>query len=368
MENIKEILSFFRIEGEIVDIQPYGNGHINNTYKAIVVNNSEEESYILQRINENVFKDIKALMTNIEFITAHILKKTLEDGGSEKDCLKIIRTRTDENFYACETGNYRCYNFISSGISIESIPTNELLKISGKGFGRFQRYLGDFSADLLTETIPNFHNTQDRLEKLRAAVAANVAGRYELVKNEVNFYEDRIMYGTLISEELKSGNIPLRVTHNDTKLNNILIDVDHSRPVAVIDLDTVMPSTLLYDYGDAIRYGSNIGAEDERDLSLVGFSFEAFKSFTNGFLSEVAPILSPIEIEYMASAAIVMTYECGIRFLTDYLNGDKYFKVHREHHNLDRARTQMQLLYEMEDDLDNMRKFISDYITSSDLS
>ncbi|MDR0696621.1 MAG: aminoglycoside phosphotransferase family protein [Christensenellaceae bacterium] len=362
MERIKEIVSVFDLDGEILDVETYGNGHINNTYKVTIELNKNKRYYILQRINDRVFSDIKALMCNIEHITAHILKKTILLGGDANDCLKIIKTKNGDYFYTCNTGFYRCYNFITSGISIESVPSDEYLRISGIGFGRFQRLLDDFPAGLLNETIPNFHNTEDRFTKFINATQNNLSGRGSFVKSEIEFFKDRYKYTNMIIGHLKSGALPLRVTHNDTKLNNILINTEKMRPVAVIDLDTVMPSTLLYDYGDALRYGTNTAAEDETNLDLVKFSFKAFESFTMGFLSEVKTVLTPTELSLMAVSGLVMTYECGMRFLTDYLNGDKYFKVHKEHHNLDRARTQIKLLMEMEKHIERMQSFISNNI------
>ncbi|MDR2266188.1 MAG: aminoglycoside phosphotransferase family protein [Christensenellaceae bacterium] len=362
MGNIETIFSQFNCTGNLVRHCPYGNGHINSTHKIEVeLDDNSTAAYIMQRINENVFKDIDGLMSNIAAVVAHIEKKTLENGGDDSQCLKLIKTKNGSNYYADETGAYRCYNFITAGVSIESTPTNEQLFISGKGFGCFQRHLDDFSVNCLKETIPNFHNTPSRFNALLEAIELNLAGRRDSVRDEIDFFLNQSSYVSIIVDKIANGLIPSRVTHNDTKLNNVLIDIVNNKPVTVIDLDTVMSGSIIYDFGDAIRSGANLASEDERDLSLVKFSLDAYKAFARGFMPEVVSILEPTEFEYMHFGPIVMTLECGMRFLTDHLNGDKYFRIHRKNHNLDRARTQIKLLEDMKRHISQMRIFIESF-------
>ena len=229
-------------------------------------------------------------------------------------------------------------------------------------FGKFQKILSDFSAEKLHETIADFHNTPVRVEQLETAIANNNAGRLDSVMEEVEFAKRYSKYASAIMDAMSEGTVPTRVTHNDTKLNNILFDKETDKGLCVIDLDTVMPGSMLWDFGDALRFGASSGAEDEKDLDKIWFDLEKFEQFAKGFLEETADCLTPKEIELLPLSALIMTYECGTRFLADYINGDVYFKVHRDGHNLDRARTQFKLVADIESKLDEMKNIVGKYI------
>ncbi|MBQ4086840.1 MAG: aminoglycoside phosphotransferase family protein [Clostridia bacterium] len=335
-------------------IAPYGNGHINDTYCC------EPAKYILQKINTSIFTDPDALMENIERVTAFLGNKIKEAGGDpERETLTVIKTKDGKNFYRYDDENvFRMYTFITHTKSIEGDKTLTDLYNAGKGFGKFQQMLSDYPADTLHETIRDFHHTAKRVEALKTAISENKAGRAASVQAEIDFALKHASCADTVLNGIASGEILLRVTHNDTKINNILFDEITGEAVAVIDLDTVMPGSMLYDFGDALRMGGSTAAEDETDLDIVHFDKACFESFAKGYLSETKDVLTEKEIELLPFSVKLMTYECGIRFLTDYLNGDTYFKIHREHHNLDRARNQFKLVAE----LDQMETELKDIV------
>lgn len=313
----------------------------------------------MQRINHNVFKDVNGLMENIVRVTGHIYERLKRDGGDVEHALRVIKTRDGKDFFQDEESNYyRLYNFIEGAVSIERRATPEEFRLSAEGFGRFQKMLDGFNADKLHETIKDFHNTRVRYDNFLKAIEENRAGRRESVAEEIRFFVERKEYCGKIVDMLGNGEMPIRVTHNDTKLNNVLINIEEMKASTVIDLDTVMPGSIVYDFGDSIRSGANTGAEDEKELEKVSFSLELFESYVKGFLKEVGERLTESEKENLAFGAILMTYECGMRFLTDHLNGDLYFKIHRENHNLDRAKTQMKMVTEMEGLLGRMKEIV----------
>ena len=308
-----------------------------------------------------MFKDVNGLMENIVRVTGHIYERLKRDGGDVEHALRVIKTKNGKDFFQDEESNYyRLYNFIEGAVSIERRATPEEFRLSAEGFGRFQKMLDGFNADKLHETIKDFHNTRVRYDNFLKAIEENRAGRRESVAEEIRFFVERKEYCGKIVDMLGNGEMPIRVTHNDTKLNNVLINIEEMKASTVIDLDTVMPGSIVYDFGDSIRSGANTGAEDEKELEKVSFSLELFESYVKGFLKEVGERLTESEKENLAFGAILMTYECGMRFLTDHLNGDIYFRIHRENHNLDRARTQMKMVSEMESLLDRMKKIIKD--------
>lgn len=354
--NVRQrIFQKFFPNGTLTDCIPYGAGHINDTF---LVTANDGTQYILQRINHHIFRDVEGLMNNIVGVTEFIAKKKLAFGKDPASVLRVI-SAADGKYYTPFEGNYfRLYNFIDKAVSINTVATPHQFYLSGIGFGQFQKYLDGYPAESLTESIPLFHNTRSRFENLRKAVKEDKAGRAKSVQKEIDFFFARESYADRILKLLEEKKIPLRVTHNDTKLNNVLIDLESDKPVAVIDLDTVMPGSILYDFGDSIRSGANTGEEDERDLRKVSFSLELFRSFATGFLGEVKERLTETEKEQMAFGAVLMTFECGMRFLTDHLEGDTYFKIHRENHNLDRARTQIKMVTDMEKYLDEMNAVV----------
>ena len=351
MTNLNFILDQFVSDCKIA---PYGDGHINDTYL------TSSKQFILQKINTNIFKDYEKLMGNIEGVTSFLKEKIIAAGGNpERETLTVIKTKDGKNFYKTEDGDvYRLYIFISDSVSRTVVTDPVQLYHAGKAFGKFQYMLADYPAEELFEVIPDFHNTRKRFEALKEAIENDVAGRKHLVEKEIEFALSQEYYIDTVIDGLASGEIPLRVTHNDTKINNVLFDKDTEEGVCVIDLDTVMPGSLLYDFGDALRAGATTGAEDETDLSKVWFDIYAFKNFAKGFLEYTNESMTDREAELLPLSAKLLTYECGIRFLTDYLNGDTYFKIHREHHNLDRARNQFKLVQDIEKKEAEMKSII----------
>lgn len=277
--------------------------------------------------------------------------------------MTLIKTKDGKNYYKADENNYfRMYSFVENTVT-HDLPENSMqLYHAAKAFGKFQRMLDDFDAKKLHETIVDFHTTPKRVEQLQEAIKNNTAGRLESVKAEVDFAIKYSKYAPMIVDEIEKGEIPIRVTHNDTKLNNVLFDAETDEGVCVIDLDTVMPGSALYDFGDALRFAGSTGAEDETDLDKIWFDLERFECFAKGFLEETADCLTKKEIELLPLSVLMMTYECGTRFLADYLNGDTYFKVHRENHNLDRAGTQLKLVKDIESKLDKMSEIVKKYI------
>lgn len=332
-----EILKHFAI-GAVTE--GYGNGHINDTYLVSM------PRYILQRINTSIFRNPDELMENIENVTSFLREKLKEDGGDvERGTLQVVPALDGGRYYRVDDENvFRVYRFVEGTKSIENSKTPEDLYEAGVGFGHFQKLLADFPVEKLHETIRDFHHTPKRIEALRTAIREDKAGRVGSVQAEIDFALDNASWAGSVVKGMEEGRIPVRVTHNDTKINNILFDQETGKAVCVIDLDTVMPGSMLYDFGDALRIGGSTAAEDEVDLEKVWFDERAFEAFARGYLSEMREALTEDELALLPLSVKLMTYECGIRFLTDYLNGDTYFKIHREHHNLDRARNQFKLV------------------------
>lgn len=333
-------------------------GIINNT--SIVIDD-EGNQYILQEINSHVFKNVEALMKNIEMVTTFIKNKIHEEGGDEKTgTLNLVRAKNGKCYVEDldEFGKkhyFRMYDYISTATTFDE-ASDELLYEAGVGFGRFQRQLADFPAEMLYESIPDFHNTIARFQAFEEALNTAKTDRRQAVHkavNEIKFAYEHVDYAGLIMDALNSRTIPVRVVHNDTKLNNVMLDNKTHKAVCLVDLDTIMPGSLLFDYGDGIRYCANKGKEDEADVKNVKMSISKFKKFTEGFLKETAESLTPAELELMPQAPIVIAYELGLRFLTDYLNGNVYFKCdsRRPDHNLERARAQFALAKDMEQKL-----------------
>ena len=349
---VKDILMHFNI-----DIKPssYGNGHINDTY--LIKTNP---SYILQKINKNVFKDPVSVMQNIKLVTEHLRKKIIESGGNpERETLNLIETTDGKPYYRSESGEYyRMYIFVEGARSYEIVENPMQLYNAAKAFGNFQKMLADFPAEKLVEVIPNFHNTKVRYNDFVKSVDENKVSRAAGVQDEIDFVLNRKNDTGIIVDAIDAGKIPVRVTHNDTKLNNVLLDDKTGDGVCVIDLDTVMPGSLLYDFGDALRFGGSSGAEDEKNLSKIYFDLEKFEYFTKGFI-EALPTITDYELELLPFSVKLMTLECGSRFLADYLNGDVYFKTHYPEHNLVRCRTQFKLVADIEKKMDQMKAIVS---------
>jgi thiamine kinase-like enzyme len=305
-------------------------------------------------------------MANILAVTSHLRKKILVYGGDpDRETLTLIPTQTGDVFHQTEKGYYwRAYIFIEDALTYQIPESPQHVYNAARAYGHFQQLLDDFPADQLYETIPNFHNTAKRFEDFLSAVERDPYQRAQSVKAEIDFILHRAAEMPVLVDLIAQGALPIRVTHNDTKYNNVMIDDKSGEGICVIDLDTVMPGSLLYDFGDAIRSITNTAAEDERDLSIVHFSLDTYKKYAQGYLAATRDALIPAELEYLAFSARLMTLECGMRFLADYLNGDIYFRTHRENHNLDRCRTQFKLVQEMEPQSDAMEKMIKECVVN----
>lgn len=349
-ETIDNAIAAFRLAGIPRSVNPHGNGHINDTYLVICDDAGNEKKYILQRMNHSIFRNPQALMENVAGVTSYLQEKIRErNGDPDRETLSVIKTKTGENYFEDSLHNFwRVFPFIEDTYCLEKVENAGDFYDCAQAFGSFQRQLADYPAETLHETIPLFHHTPSRFQTFQKAVREDPLGRADSVREEINFALAREADTHVLTDLLEKGELPLRVTHNDTKLNNILFDAVTKKALCIIDLDTVMPGLSLYDFGDAIRTGANTGAEDETDLSKIGLNLSLFETFAAGFLTGCAGSLTPLEIELLPMGAKLMTYECGIRFLADYLVGDVYFKIHREHHNLDRARTQFKLVADME--------------------
>lgn len=355
-EQMNEVIDAYALEGTLTHQNPHGNGHINDTFLLTYDTPDGVRKYILQRMNHTIFKNPQALMENISHVTDYLRQQILKRGGNpDRETLNVIRTVNGDTYYQDSTGNYwRMFLFIEDTICLDQVENPKEFYDSAVAFGSFQRMLADYPAHTLHETIPNFHNTPSRFQDFCKSVKRNASGRAHLVQKEIEFALSKESDTHALTDLLARGELPLRVTHNDTKLNNILFDRSTRKALCIIDLDTVMPGLSLYDFGDSIRTGASTGAEDEQDLSKIELDLNLYETFTKGFLAGCQGSLTNREIELLPMGAKLMTYECGIRFLADYLDGDVYYKIHREGHNLDRARTQFKLVADMERKWDAM--------------
>ena len=353
----QEVLNAFCLDADPASVRSYGDGHINDTF---LVEVSVTDKFILQRINTEIFHHPEELMENISGVTGWLRKKIIEEGGDPARETLNVRLAADGKPYYKDNlnGYWRVYDFIGNTSCFHQSESVEDFYQSALSFGHFQRLLADYPAHTLHETIPHFHDTPVRFADFEKAVAADSAGRADNVRGEIAFVEARREYVHTLVDRQASGELPLRVTHNDTKLNNILIDNATGKGICVIDLDTVMPGLSANDFGDSIRFGASTAAEDEQDLSKVSCSLELFEAYTKGFLKGCGGTLTPAELDSLIDGAIMMTLECGMRFLADHLEGDHYFKIHRENHNLDRARTQFKLVKDMEEKRGQMEEIV----------
>lgn len=361
---INEVIAAFATEGKVIDQKPYGNGHINDTFLITCqLPDEERKRYILQRMNHSIFKNPGQLMENLVNVTEYLRRVIVTQGGDpDRETLNVVKTRQGDNYYEDSRHNYwRMVLYIERTICLEQVESEKDFYDCGVAFGNFQRMLADYPSEKLYETIPNFHNTPSRFRDFQRAVQEDKMCRAAQVEEEIAFALAREKDTSVLVDLLAEGKLPLRVTHNDTKLNNILFDQDSRKAICIIDLDTVMPGLSHYDFGDSIRTGASTGAEDEQDLSKIEMDLSMFEVFTKGFLEGCGGSLTEKEIETLPMGAKLMTYECGIRFLADYLEGDVYYKIHREHHNLDRARTQFKLVADMEAKWDQMMAIVEKY-------
>lgn len=352
---MQEIASAFAIDGTFTHGEVFGNGHINTTYIVSFAQPSgETQRYILQKINTAVFTNYESLNRNIALVTQHLKKQIAAAGGDPlRETLTLVPTKSGESFTRYHDEVYRVYPFIENTTCYES-ATPELFYHAAKAFGKFACQLNDFDASLLTPTLPRFHDTAHRYQNLQDSIAADAHHRASGIAEEIAFTTQRAAFCSIVLNEIAKGTIPLRVCHNDTKLNNVMMDNDTNEGLCVIDLDTVMEGSLLYDFGDSIRFGASSAAEDEENLDLVVCDLAKYELYAKGYLEECGSVLSEKEFALLAHSAILITLECGMRFLTDYLNGDVYFKIEKPNHNLIRARNQFKLVRDMEEKLPQM--------------
>ena len=355
--NLEEISNRFQLEGTVATVQPLGEGFINDTF-IIRLKEPAAPRYILQRKNKNIFTDIPAMMQNIKMVTDHLKMKIERRGGDPlRESLTIIPAKDGKLYYKTDDGEYWAVClFIDDTIAYNGADTPELAYQGGKGIGQFQSMLADFQGKL-ADILPGFHNIRFRFDQWNEAVKNNAAGRVAGLQEEIAWIESRRSEMLKFWELVESGKIPTRVTHNDTKINNILFDKS-GNVLCVIDLDTVLGSTCLNDFGDAIRSYTNTGAEDDRDLNKVSMSMDMFQGYTAGYLSQTASFLNDYEKEYLAFSAKYITYEQVLRFLMDYINGDTYYKIKYPEHNLVRTHAQYKLLCSMEEQFGAMQKVV----------
>jgi Ser/Thr protein kinase RdoA (MazF antagonist) len=357
--DLKKIFGYFQTEGTFLSGEPYGEGHIHDTFRIETAERNCDD-YILQRLNNNIFKNIPELQDNIERVTTHIKNKLRSIPGSDikRESLSLIPAMDGKSWIKDDAGNYwRMYIFISRHVSYNIVTNPAQAYEGGKAIGRFQAMLADMTGKPLFETIPDFHNIEKRLETFRGKINEDPAGRVSAVLREIDEFLMRADKMKVILQLGREGKIPLRITHNDTKFNNILLD-ENDKALCVIDLDTVMPGYIHYDFGDAIRTAANLGSEDEKDPENVRMGIDLFKAYADGYLKQTKTTFNEIEIEYLPFAPQLITYTIALRFLTDYIDGDHYFKIHHEQHNIQRARAQLALLRSMEEQYDKMKEII----------
>jgi thiamine kinase-like enzyme len=358
-QHLSQIFDQFTAEGTFSEGGPYGSGHIHDTFRVITAEKGNDD-YILQRLNNRVFKNIPELQHNIERVTAHLNLKYGAIPGSDvkRECLTLIPARNGKSWIVDDNGAFwRMYIFISNHRSYNIVDSPGKAFEGGKAIGKFQAMLADLPGEPLHDTIPFFHDIEKRLETFTRVVKDDPIKRVEKATREIDFVNKRAEEMKIILKLGREGRIPVRITHNDTKFNNILLD-ENDKALCVIDLDTVMPGYVHYDFGDAIRTAANIAAEDEKELSKVKMDIDLFESYARGYLSETRDTLNSVEKEYLAFAPRLITYTIALRFLTDYLDGDHYFKIHHEHHNLQRTRAQFRLVESMEEQYAEMQKII----------
>jgi len=363
-EQLKEAINGFQFEGNLICAKPYGSGHINDTYLLVYeIGKMGSLKVILQRVNQEIFTNPVELMQNINSVTTYLKEIIQKNGGDpERETLNLIPAKDGRYYFVDSQGEYwRSYKFITDATSYDLVENPQDFYESAVAFGHFQKLLSDYPAETLHETIKGFHDTAARLNVFKDAVKKDSCGRVAEVQKEIQFVFEHEEIAGVFGKLLEKGEIPLRVTHNDTKLNNIMIDNVTRKGICVIDLDTIMPGLAMNDFGDSIRFGASTAAEDEKDLERVTCSMELFELYTKGFLEECREQLTTKEIELLPMGAKVMTFECGMRFLTDYLEGDHYFKIHRKDHNLDRCRTQFKLVADMEKKWDLMQEIVAKY-------
>jgi len=358
---IYKLIATFKIDADIASVAPFGSGHINDTYR---IRNSDPNGvdYLLQRVNHHVFKDVPVLMQNLLYVTEHLKLKLAEIPGTdlEKEVMTIVETHDGKPYFQDSDGNYwRVFHFLKDTRSYDQVTTGQQAYEGGKAFGRFQALLADMEPGLIKDTIPDFHNVESRLGKFEQAVKADEVGRLHNVLPEVEFIRQRIDEMSEILRLGRAGKLPLRIVHNDTKFNNVLLNTD-DQAQCVIDLDTVMPGYVAYDFGDSIRTIANTASEDEQNIELIDINISLFESYTKGYLKEAINFLTEYELNSLLKGTLLLPYAQTVRFLTDYLEGDHYYKIHSPDHNLQRTRAQLALVKKLEENRDKLDQIIID--------
>lgn len=362
--NLEDAVYAFGFGPSCSYVKPFGAGHINETYAVYMpTEQGDELSYVLQRVNTNVFKDPAGVMENIFGVTEFMRNVIRAEGGNpDRGTLSYIKTKSGNKYFEDSEGEpWRCYNFVPDSVCYQAVERPEQFYESARSFGHFLKQLGEYPAEKLKETIPDFHNTRKRFQAFQKALERDVTNRAEACQRESAFVLEREQDCSVLVCQQEEGILPLRVTHNDTKLNNILFDGDTGKGLCIIDLDTIMPGLAANDFGDSIRFGAATAAEDEKNLDLVHFDIELYELYVKGYLEATKGVLTPAEIESLPWGARLITLECGIRFLTDYLQGDTYFKTAYPEHNLVRARTQFRMAEEMEQQFERMKQIVDRY-------
>lgn len=358
-----DLLQQFKTDGHLLHVERISTGHINETFISHFANGNGGNSFIHQRINHHVFKDPPKVMANIERVTNHLRQKISASGGDpDRETLTVVQTLNGQSFYIDRLGNYwRTYQQISGARTYDTVEDLRHVYSAARAFGKFQVLVGDLPGERLFETIPDFHNTPQRFSVFQQALNQDVKQRAAGAASEIDFILQRQDELATIVDGMRTGVLPERITHNDTKLNNVMIDDQTGDGVCVIDLDTVMPGSALYDFGDAVRIGASTAAEDERDLSKVRLDLDMFERLTSGYLDATRDFLIPAEVDLLSFSAKLMCLEVGMRFLTDYLQGDHYFRIHHPEHNLERSRTQFKMVREIENQLPAMNAIVDRY-------
>ena len=357
-EEIKKIINLFDFQGENIDFAPYGNGHINDTFVVVNKTSTGTIRYILQSINTSIFKNPEDIMENILRVCEYLKKS----GADSRSIMSLVLTKDGKS--CCTEGNlcWRAYDFIEDSICIEHPDSTDDFYECAVAFGRFQKNLNGFPAETLHETIPQFHDTVKRFGDFKASVEKDASGRAKNVEKEIEFVKAREDFYSVLLDANKKGVLPLRVTHNDTKSNNVMLDAKTRKALCVVDLDTIMPGFSVTDFGDSIRFGASTASEDEKDLDKVWIDLDMFEAYVKGFLDGCGGMLTEEEIMLLPEGAKMMTIECGMRFLADYIDGDIYFKTKYPEHNLDRAHTQLKLVEDMEKHWDEMKAIVKKYL------
>ena len=362
-KQVREVCDRFGLQGEYKCCESINSGHINTTYQVTFIRDQQDKRYILQRVNTYVFENPVEVMDNIVAVTQYIRAKIKETQPTAKRNVLHYSQTNDGKFYTYmpDGSFWRCYRYIDDSVCYMQVDDLNIVEEAGRAFGEFQLYLADFPVGNLNIVIPHFHNTVKRYSVFKEAVEKDSVGRVKEVENEIAGYLALEEIATQLYALQRRNELPLRVTHNDTKISNILFDCQSHKHLSVIDLDTVMPGLVANDFGDAIRIVASETEEDEKDLSKVGVNLEKYEAFTKGFVQTLKGRMTEKEKQTLALGAITMTVECGVRFLTDYLDGDKYFKVHYAKQNLDRAKCHLKLANEMVGHFDEMQKIVNKY-------